>query len=307
MVMAIPDFQSVMLPLLSLLHDGRDYANHEILATLAAHFHLTPEERSALLPSGRQALFTNHVALAKAHLSDARLVESPKSGYYRLTARGQEVLHSAPPAIDVQYLQRFPEYHMFSWGHKGDQEPTPPARDVAQVDDFTPDDHLAYGFQRFREALASEVLARVQQCAPTFFEELVVDLLVAMGYGGSRQAAGRTVGRSGDGGIDGLINVDRLGLDVIYVQAKRWAGMVGRSDIQRFAGALQGRRAKKGVFITTSDFTQEATNYSATIDTTIVLINGRQLAHLMIEYGIGVTKVATYEIHRIDSDYFAAS
>jgi restriction system protein len=307
MAMAIPDFQSIMLPLLSYLHDGLEHANHEILAALASHFHLTPEERSALLPSGRRAIFTTHVSVATAHLRDARLVESPKHGYYRLSARGREVLHSAPPALDVRYLQQFPEYRMFRGRPQVDREPAPPARDVAHADDLAPEDHLEYGFQRFREALASEVLARVKQCSPTFFERLVVDLLVAMGYGGSRQDAGRTVGRSGDGGIDGLIKVDRLGLDMIYVQAKRWEGIVGRPDIQKFAGALQGRRAKKGVLLTTSDFTQEAIDYSTTIDTTIVLINGRQLAHLMIEYGIGVTKVAAYEIHRIDSDYFEGS
>jgi restriction system protein len=150
------------------------------------------------------------------------------------------------------------------------------------------------------------VLARVKQCSPTFFEWLVVNLLVAMGYGGSRQDAGSTVGRSGDGGIDGIIKVDRLGLDVIYIQAKRWEGTVGRPELQKFAGALQGRRAKKGVFLTTSDFTKEAEDYITTLATTIVLVNGMQLAHLMIEYGIGVTKVATYDIHRIDSDYFEA-
>jgi restriction system protein len=183
--------------------------------------------------------------------------------------------------------------------HATTEQDTPP-------NDLAPEDHLEYGFQRFREALASDVLARVKQCSPTFFEWLVVNLLVAMGYGGSRQDAGSTVGRSGDGGIDGIIKVDRLGLDVIYIQAKRWEGTVGRPELQKFAGALQGRRAKKGVFLTTSDFTKEAEDYITTLATTIVLVNGMQLAHLMIEYGIGVTKVATYDIHQIDSDYFEA-
>ncbi len=256
-----------MLPLLAHLQDGLEHSNQEILSTLASHFQLSAEERSTLLPSGRRAMFTNHVSLATAHLTDARLLESPRQGYYRLSTRGREVLQSAPLALDVRYLQQFPKYRMFSWRKKPDREPMPPLprEQDPPSDDLAPEDHLEYGFQRFREALASDVLARVKQCSPTFFEGLVVNLLVAMGYGGSRQDAGSTVGRSGDGGIDGIIKVDRLGLDVIYLQAKRWEGTGGRPEIQKFAGALQGRRAKKGVFITTSDFTKEAEDYSATI------------------------------------------
>lgn len=174
-----------------------------------------------------------------------------------------------------------------------------------EVDNQPPEDVIEENYQTIREALAAELLQRIQKNSPTFFEELVIDLLVAMGYGGSREDAGKAVGHGGDGGIDGIINEDRLGLDVVYVQAKRWEGNVSRPEIQKFAGALQGQRARKGIFITTSDFTRDAEGYVKTIDSKIILINGKQLAEYMIEHDVGVSIEKTYEIKRVDSDYFA--
>ena len=203
-------------------------------------------------------------------------------------------------------LNQFPEYVHFrtpkneAGEPKSDSTPLP----ASETDKWTPEDHLEYGYQRIREQLAIDLLARVKAASPGFFEKLVVELLLAMGYGGSRQDAGRTVGRGGDGGIDGVINEDRLGLEVIYVQAKRWDGTVGRPEIQKFAGALSGTACKKGIFITTSDFTKDANEYASMIDSRIVLINGVRLSNLMVDHGIGVTRATSYEVKRLDSDYF---
>lgn len=202
-------------------------------------------------------------------------------------------------------MRTFPEYQEFRTSKRdGTLEGPTGGVETKDQDQLTPEEHLEYGYQKVREDLAVEILSRVKGASPGFFERVVVELLVAMGYGGSRQDAGSTVGRSGDGGIDGVIKEDRLGLDVIYVQAKRWDTTVGRPEIQKFAGALQGQRAKKGVFITTSDFSKDAEEYAARIDTRIVLINGSTLAKLMIDHGVGVSSVASYEVKRIDSDYF---
>ncbi len=295
--MVIPDFQSLMLPLLRHLEDGRERTNQEILEVLGQDFGLTEEEREQLLPSGRQPIFTNRLAWAKVHLKAAHLIESPRRGVYKIAPRGLEILKQEPERVDLRLLKRFPEYQ--EWR-------APRAEEEVEKDGdaLTPQEHLEYGYQKLRQDLASEVLRRVKESSPGFFEKLVVDLLVAMGYGGSRQDAARTLGGPGDGGIDGVIKEDPLGLDVIYLQAKRWDGTVGRPEVQKFAGALQGQRARKGIFITTSDFSRDAVEYAAGIDSRIVLINGRHLAELMIDHGVGVTRAGSYEICRIDSDYF---
>lgn len=301
--MPIPDFQSLMLPLLRHLEDGRERSNQETLEALAEEFGLSQQEREELLPSGRQPIFTNRVAWAKVHLKAARLIESTTRGVYKITPRGLELLSQNPDRVDLRLLKSFPEYQ--DWRTpKPDGEADKPLK---EEDALTPEEHLEYGYQKLRDDLASELLRRVKESSPAFFERLVVELLVAMGYGGSRRDAGRTLGRSGDGGVDGVIKEDRLGLDVIYLQAKRWDATVGRPEVQKFAGALQGQRAKKGVFITTSDFSKDAEDYAASIDSRIVLINGSRLATLMIDHGVGVTHAASYEIRRIDSDYFEQS
>jgi restriction system protein len=298
--MPIPDFQTLMLPLLRHLADGAERTNQESVDSLADEFKLTDSERAQLLPSGQQSVFRNRVAWAKAHFKRAGLIESPRRGIYRITDRGRGVLAEEPTRIDLKFLDKFPGHREFRVSSKLENEPEA----VSQVNDLTPEEHIAIGYQQIREELAADLLRRVKECAPEFFEQLVIDLLLAMGYGGSRQDAGKAVGRSGDGGIDGIIKEDRLGLDAIYIQAKRWESVVGRPEIQKFAGALQGQRARKGIFITTSSFTKEAREFVSAIDSKIILIGGDMLAGLMIDYGIGVTEVAVYTVKRADSDYF---
>ncbi len=298
--MPIPDFQTLMLPLLRHLSDGAERTNQETIDALANEFRLTEAELTQLLPSGQQTVFRNRVAWAKAHFKRAGLIESPRRGIYRITNQGREVLTSNPKRIDLKFLDKFPGHREFRFSSKVEDEP----EIVPQVNGLTPEEHIALGYQQIREELAADLLRRIKECAPEFFEQLVIDLLLAMGYGGSRQDAGEAVGRSGDGGIDGIIKEDRLGLDAIYIQAKRWEGVVGRPEIQKFAGALQGQRARKGIFITTSSFTKEAREFVSAIDSKIILVGGDMLASLMIDHGIGVTEVGSYVVKRIDSDYF---
>jgi len=244
---AIPDFQSVMRPLLVHLSDGKEHSNQETLKNLAEHFQLSDEELAQLLPSGLQAVFTNRIAWAKSHLKAAGLIESARRGYYKISPRGLDVLKANPARVDLRVLNQFPEYVEFRTPKNEIGEPKPETvpQTLPETDKWTPEDHLEYGYQRIRQQLATELLTKIKDSSPTFFERLVVELLVAMGYGGSRQDAGRTVGRAGDGGIDGVINEDRLGLDVIYIQAKGWDGTVGRPEIQKFAGALRDSAPKK--------------------------------------------------------------
>lgn len=299
--MAIPDFQSIMLPLLKFASDGQEHSLRETIEALADQFDLTSEERSELLPSGQQSLFDNRVGWARTHMKKAGLLESTRRGYYRMTPRGQEVLQRNPPKINMAFLKQFPEYVEFlrPTKERGDE-----ADDQESVETRTPEEVIETAYQKVRQGLATELLQIIKEHSPVFFERLVIDLLVKMGYGGTRKDAGQAIGRSGDGGIDGIIKEDRLGLDIVYIQAKRWDGVVGSPEIQKFAGALQGQRAKKGVFITTSAFSQAALDYVSRIDSKIVLIDGDMLAQLMIDYNIGVASVAAYELKRIDSDYF---
>lgn len=206
--------------------------------------------------------------------------------------------------INIAYLQQFDEYNHFKSGSKAEKSVSGLTTDSPKTDEMTPSEQIEFGYQKIRQEIEVELISKIKSASPAFFERLVVELLVSMGYGGSLKDAGQTLGKSGDGGIDGVIKEDRLGLDVIYLQAKRWEGTVGRPEIQKFAGALQGQRAKKGIFLTTSNFSVEAIQYASLIDTRIVLIDGKQLAGLMIDTGVGVTKVATYEVKRLDSDYF---
>ena len=300
--MAIPDFQSIMLPLLKFLGDEQEHSKRESVEALAKEFHLTNEEMNELLSSGQQAVFDNRVGWARTYMKKAGLVESTRRGFFRITQGGLEVLKKNPEAIDIKFLDQFPgfkEFRQVKRVKKG-QEPVFIGRD----DEQTPEELLESGYQKIRQDLIQELLSQIKQCSPIFFERLVVELLVKMGYGGSRQDAGKAVGRSGDEGIDGMIKEDRLGLDVIYIQAKRWDATIGRPEIQKFVGALQGQRAKKGIFITTADFSNEAIQYASSIDCKIVLVDGEQLAQLMIDFNLGVSKIAFYEIKKVNSDYF---
>lgn len=303
--MPIPDFQTLMRPVLGQLADGGEHRFADLVAPLADQFSLTPDERAQLLPSGRQILFRNRVHWSAFHLFKAGLLERPRRGWLKLADRGRVALASKD-RINMGYLQQYPEYVAFR------QTVHTPGNGGAKVpdgdpDERTPEELVEAGFSLHRKALATELLAKVKSCTPAFFEQLVVDLLVAMGYGGSRRDAGQAVGQSGDGGIDGIIKEDRLGLDAVFVQAKRWEATVGRPAVQAFAGSLEGHRARKGVFITTSDYSSEARDYVGRIEKRIVLIGGEQLADLMIEHGVGVADVTTYALKRVDSDYFEDS
>lgn len=300
--MAIPDYQTCMLPFLRYLADGNEHTLRDTEESLAEHFGLTPAERAELLPSGQQGIFKNRIGWARTYLKKALLLDSPKRGIFRITERGLNTLAANPTKIDVKYLEQFPEFIEFREISKTENgtitapEATPPKT--------TPEEAIELAYQGIRELLSQELLSRILACSPTFFEQLVVELLVKMGYGGSRRDAGERIGQTGDGGIDGIIKEDRLGLDTIFIQAKRWQGTVGRPEIQKFVGALQGQRAKKGVFITTSSYTSEAADYASRIDTKVVLIDGKRLADLMIDFDVGVAAAASYVVKRIDTDYF---
>ncbi|MFC1879378.1 restriction endonuclease [Chloroflexota bacterium] len=301
--MTIPDFQTIMLPLLRLASDGKEYSIHEATNQLADHFSLTSEEKRELLPSGQQPTFYNRVGWARTYLKKAKLIEDPKRGYFRITDRGREVLKSNPDAINMKYLRQFPEYLEF---RKTTRQEESQDEVTETTDGLTPEEAIDEAYLRYRADLGEQLLEYVQSTSSAFFEKLVVELLVNMGYGGSRREAARAVGMSGDEGIDGIIDQDRLGLDVVYIQAKKWdpENSVGRPEIQKFVGALLGKRARKGVFITTSRFTSGAREYAGNIDSKVVLIDGQRLAELMIDYNIGVAPITSYDVKSIDSDYF---
>jgi len=299
--MAIPDYQTIMLPLLRFGGDQKEHSVREAIDNLSKEFGLTEEEKRELLPSGQQEVFTNRVAWARTYMGKAGLLESTRRGYFKITDRGAKVLKQNPHRIDVKFLEQFEEFRQFrALRHTKTEE----EEVEVEAHERTPEEALESAYKQLRGNLADELLQQVKSCSPGLFEKIVVELLVKMGYGGSRQDAGRAIGRSGDEGIDGIIKEDRLGLDIIYIQAKRWENTVGRPEVQKFAGALQGQRARKGIMITTSNFSKEAQDYASKIDSKIVLIDGEQLAQLMIDHSLGVSPVAAYEIKRIDTDYF---
>jgi restriction system protein len=304
--MPIPDYQTIMLPLLQYISDGKEHSLRETITYLADKFNLTDTERKELLPSGQQTVFDNRVGWSRTHLKKAGLLETPKRGFFKITERGIQVLNQSPQEINVKFLKQFPEFIQFITTKKdNDTSENDSDNEIVEISETTPQESIEFGYQKIRKELEIELLNRVKSCSPDFFERLVVDLLVKMGYGGSRRDAGKAVGKSGDGGIDGIIKEDKLGLDIVYIQAKRWDNTtVGRPEIQKFAGALQGYRAKKGIFITTSKFSQEAKDYVSIIDSKIVLVDGQELAQLMIDNNIGVSTISIYEIKKIDSDYF---
>jgi len=302
--MAIPDYQTLMLPVLQLASDQLEPKFSEVVEFLAEKFSLSDDERAELLPSESQTVFHNRVGWARSYLKQAGLLESPRRGYFRITDQGFNLLAENPERINVSLLERYPEFIEFRNRKKETSSNNDGTAIIELSSGETPEDVLASAYGAILKDLEDEILGFVKDSTPSFFERLVVDLLVKMGYGGNRQDAGRALGKSGDGGIDGIINEDHLGLDVIYIQAKRWEGTVGRPEIQKFAGALQGRRAKKGVFITTSNFSKEAIEYGSMIESKIILIDGERLAVLMVEYNVGVSTVGRYEVKKVDSDYF---
>ncbi len=301
----IPDYQTIMFPLLKLVSDKKEHKYRDIIENLAMKFNVSDEERKELLASGNQAIFDNRVGWAKTYLKKAGLLDSPKRATFIITDLGIEVLKRDIDRIDAKFLRQFPSFLEFQNSSREENEKEEEI--VSQEPSAkTPEENLDTAYQRIRKSLASELLNKVIDLSPSFFERLVVELLVKMGYGGSIKDAGKTIGRSGDEGIDGTIKEDRLGLDIIYIQAKRWrtGNAVGRPEIQKFVGALAGQGAKKGIFITTSNFTKEALEYTPRNETKIVLIDGVQLAQLMIDNNLGCTVQQIYELKKIDSDYF---
>ena len=299
--MAIPDYQSIMLPLLEYAGDQREHTRRQAVEDLANRFNLTDEELRELLPSGRQSIFENRVGWARTYMKKAGLLESPKRAVFRITDRGLKVLKQKLPLINVKFLNGFEEFRTFKTLRHNKKGDTTGGKEP----DKNPEEALETAYQSLRNELADELLQQIKTSPPNLFEKTVVSLLVKMGYGGSLKDAGRAIGKSGDEGIDGIIKEDQLGLDIIYVQAKRWESTVGRPEIQKFAGALQGQSARKGIFITTSDFTQNAHEYASRIDNKIVLIDGDQLTQFMIDHNIGVTPSSAYEVKKIDSDFFS--
>ncbi len=305
--MTVPDYQSVMLPLLQFAaRKGTEISTSEAVEVLANEFRLTENDLKEMLPSGIQPTFVNRVGWASTYMKKAELLESTRRGFYQITARGIELIKKQPKVINVRLLKQYPEFLAFQKlkgtrrGEK-DNDSTGPS----DLSTATPSEALEAAYENLRDELADELLGKLKKISPAFFERVVIELLVKMGYGGTRADAGKAIGRSGDGGIDGIIKEDKLGLDVVYIQAKRWdSNPVGRPDVMQFAGALQAQRANKGIFITTSRFTDDARNYVSQIGSKIVLIDGEQLTGLMIEHDIGVSTVSLYPVKKVDSDYF---
>lgn len=301
--MPIPDYQSLMLPILKIAADGKEHQTRETINHLADQFGLNEAERKQMLASGVATVFDDRFGWARYYLKRAGLLQNPRRSYFQITERGREVLTKSPPNIDVKLLRQFPEFEEFYNPKKSsdDSAVQEPAETTAQ----TPKELLAEGYEKLRKQLEFDLLARVKAAPPEFFEHLVVRLLTSMGYGGSLADAGTALGKSGDGGVDGVIKEDKLGLDLIYIQAKRWDGAsVGRPEIQKFVGALHGKRARKGIFLTTSTFTKDARDYADSVETKVILIDGQQVAELMFDYGVGVSTEDTYVVKRIDSDFF---
>jgi restriction system protein len=301
--MPIPDFQSIMLPLLEVISDGKEYTIAGSRDVLAGRFHLTDEEVNQKLPSGVANTFYNRLAWAKIYLERSGLLLKVRRGVFKISEQGKTVLLSPPKKINIAYLEQFEAFKGFR--DKASDEPDANLKlSESQEPKATPEEALDLAYKNLRDDLASQLLNQIKGSHPSFFEKLVVDLMLKMGYGGPGDNAGTVTSYGGDNGIDGIINEDMLGLDVIYLQAKRWGNTVGRPEIQKFVGALVGKRARKGVFLTTSSFSSEAIEYAASIDAKIVLIDGIKLSQLLIDFDVGVSSSQTYTIKRIDHDYF---
>jgi restriction system protein len=311
--MALPDYQSIMMPLMQYASDGQIHSFAETCEHLARHFELDEDALRELLPSGRYPVFRSRVGWATTYLTKAGVLERPSRGRFRITVRGREALRHRE-TIDNTFLRQYPEFVAF---HDGTDTGTAQGSPTPQIffpetpppvrDERTPDELLEYAYLELRKALVQELLEQITHCSSRFFEALVVDVLVAMGYGGSRKDAAQVVGKSGDEGIDGIIKEDHLGLDNIYIQAKKWSDKkpVCRPEIQKFVGALQGHHASKGVFITTGRFSESAKSYVKNLNCKVVLIDGEQLGQYMIDFNVGVSARNRYEIKKLDTDYFS--
>lgn len=299
----IPTYEEIMLPFLKHIADGKEHSLSETHDTLAEFFNLTDDEIRKLLPSGKQPIFRNRVGWARTYLKKAGLLVSPKRAHFRITEKGKNLLEEKPAEITSKFLMRYEEFVEFQ-SKSGTENKEEKKGLTEKPEDQTPEEVLEYAHQQLKNDLATELLETIGNCSPAFFEKLVVDLLITMGYGGSRKDAGEAIGKTGDGGIDGIIKEDKLGLDTIYLQAKRWASSIPVRDIRDFTGALASKKAKKGIFITTSTYPQSVRRFVEQIEYKIILIDGKQLAELMIENNVGLTTTNTYDVKTIDSDYF---
>ncbi len=302
--MPIPDFQTIMLPLLTILSDGKERIIRDLTEQLAQHFALTDEERAAKLPSGQQTIFSNRVAWAKAHFKGAGLIENPSRGLIRISETGLKALAQKPPVINVKFLKQYPPYLAFIGKSESEDPVEAIGVSTREEEQRTPLELIDSSFRKLTQATADDLLTKLRACSPAFFESVVVKLLMAMGYGGIA-GEGTVTGKSGDAGIDGVITQDKLGLEVVCIQAKRWTGSVGRDVVQQFVGSMDYYRAKKGVILTTSTFTKDAAEFVHRIEgKKVVLIDGERLAELMIEHNLGVTRTKTYELKEVSNDFF---
>jgi restriction system protein len=309
--MATPDFQSFFYPVLKYCSEHNEVSLNEIREFLTQHFSLTDEDKAERVPSGTQTKFDNRIYWTKSYFSKAKLTENTKRSHFRITDRGRSFLKNFSDYISINDLKTISEFRDFNDGtpsYSDDKTTTVTTQNeiAPTIETKTPLEKLEESYQFIKRELASELLEKIRSNTWQFFEDLVIDLMVKMGYGGSRNKAGESIKRTNDEGIDGIINEDKLGLDVIYLQAKMWKEetSIGRPEIQKFVGALHGQRAKKGVFITTSFFAKTAIDYVKSIDPKVILIDGETLTNLMIEHNVGVTGIETYQIKKIDLDYF---
>ncbi|MFJ6210197.1 restriction endonuclease [Lysinibacillus sp. NPDC092081] len=304
--MQIPTYEQFMFPFLDYLKDENEHTLKELYEFLPQHFNLSEEKVEELLPSGNQTIVVNRIGWARTYLKNAGLISSPKRAVFKITPEGLKLLQdSSIKEINLKVLERYPQFLEF-------KNRTKPSTDsdkqtVISEDSRTPLEIMNENYLILKQSLQTELLEKIMECSPQFFEQLIVNLIVAMGYGGSISDAGKAVGKSGDGGIDGIVKEDVLGLDKIYLQGKRWANPVSRPDIQAFVGSLVGFKANKGIFITTSRFTKEAMEYSESIDKSLILIDGMKLTELMFLYNVGVSNVQTFTIKRMDLDFFEES
>jgi len=302
----IPDYQTIMLPLLKLTSDNEVHKFREVIESLAEHFKLSEDEKRELLPSGNQAIFDNRVGWARFYLTKAGLLKSEKRGTHQITEQGLKFLKTKPKDLRTKDLNNFKEFKDFSESiskkNKTKEKEISTSEPIESEE--TPEEALEYAYQKLKNDLSRDLLNTIKSCSPFFFENLVVDLLTKMGYGGSRKDAGKAIGKSNDGGIDGIIKEDKLGLDTIYIQAKRWDNTVPVREIRDFAGALLSKKARKGIFITTSSFPKSAYEFVSSIEQKIILIDGEQLTDFMFEFNVGLSTQSNYVVKKIDSDYF---
>ncbi len=302
--MAVPDFQSIMLPFLELASDSLEHTMQETHEKLAIKFGLTEKDLNEMIPSGFSTIWKNRVSWAKVHLAKAKLIETPRRSVYKISKRGIELLNKKPPVVNLALLKQFPDYLPFQKNTLIDS--TPEILSHNNNETSTPAETLSFAYQTLRKNLAQDILEKIRAISPYKFEELVLKLLLKMGYGGSLKDAAQTTKKSNDEGIDGIIKEDRLGLDVIYIQAKRWKSenKIGREDIQKFVGVLATKGVRKGIFITTSSFGKNALDALPKNETKIVLIDGEQLAQYMIDYNLGVSVAEVFEVKKLDNDFF---